>query len=95
MLEPVSKTLVGSQETPYIFEDRLCEEQVVQALKEMHDMPRNEREQLGEKGRQFALANFSYDMYKENWVKTIDEIIENNGSWDTRKNYCPWKKIDF
>ena len=51
-LEPTSKAIIGSQEIPWIYEDRLSEEVVVEAMEKMHNMDSEEREMLGHVGRQ-------------------------------------------
>ena len=42
-LIPESKAVIGSQDVPYIYEDRLSEKQVVSALEKMYIMSREER----------------------------------------------------
>ena len=94
-LEPASKTLVGSQEVPYIFEDRLSEEQFVDALLKMYNMSAEDRAEIGKLGRAHVMKNFNYETFNENWVKLIDKVVEENGSWATRKNYTPWRTLDL
>ena len=50
-LEPTSKAVIGSQDIPYIHEDRLSEEAVVGAMLKIYNMSKKEREELGRKGR--------------------------------------------
>ena len=93
-LEPTSKAIIGSQEIPYIYEDRLSEEVVVDALKKMHNMSKEERAALGKAGREHVIKNYSPEQYAEQWEKLFDSIIENHGSWDTRKGYKAWELIE-
>jgi len=95
-LEPSSKALIGSQQVPYIFEDRVSEEDVVGAFVKMYEMSDEERKSLGEAGRQHVLKNYSFEDYKSRWVKVMDDAHEKHGSWDNRKNYSPWtlKKVN-
>ena len=93
-LEPTSKAVIGSQEIPYIYEDRLSEEVVVDALKKMHNMSKEERAALGKAGREHVIKNYSPEQYAEQWEKLFDSIIENHGSWDTRKGYKAWELIE-
>ena len=45
-LEPTSKAIIGSQEIPYIYEDRLSEEAVVGAMMEMYNKSPEERKAM-------------------------------------------------
>ena len=89
-LEPSSKAVIGSQDVPYIYEDRLNEQEFIDALLKMYNMSEKERAKLGKLGRQHVEKNYNFETFNENWVKLIDEVIEENGSWDTRKRYKPY-----
>ena len=67
-LEPSSKTIVGSQEVPYIYEDRLNKEQFLEALRKMYNMSPEERKKLGDKGRQHVINNYNFVDF---WFKDI------------------------
>ena len=89
-IEPVSKSLIGSQQVPYIFEDRISEEDFVSALTKFHGMTRKERLELSQKGISHVQKNYSFENFEKTWVDTMDEIYKKHGSWDTRKNYQAW-----
>jgi len=93
-LEPTSKAIIGSQEIPFIYEDRLSQEVVVDALKKMYNMSKEERKELGKAGREHVLKNYSPEKYAKEWEETFDRIIEQHGSWDTRKGYKAWELIE-
>lgn len=90
-IEPVSKAIIGSQQVPYIFEDRICEKDFVDALEKIHNMSPSEREELGRKGRQHVLKNYNFEEFGEKWVNLMDRVVEKHGSWDTRKGYKTWE----
>jgi glycosyltransferase involved in cell wall biosynthesis len=90
-IEPSSKAIIGSQEVPYIYEDRLCEKDVVDALMTMYNMTQEEREKMGEKGRQHILKNYNRDNFLKRWDEVFTEIHEQYGSWESRKNYQGWR----
>ena len=94
-LEPVSKSIIGSQEIPWIYEDRLNGDDVVAAMVKMFEKSKEERERLGERGLQHVLMNYNFDNFQDQWVKTIDDICEKYGSWDTRKHYQAWKMVEI
>tara|TARA_R110000824_G_scaffold159437_1_gene333803 strand:- start:1100 stop:2080 length:981 start_codon:yes stop_codon:yes gene_type:complete len=94
-IEPASKGIIGSQEIPFIREDRLNEDDVVNALLEMFKKTSNQRRELGKKGRQHVEKNYSFETFEKKWITFMDEVIEENGSWDTRKNYQAWEQIQL
>ena len=90
-IEPASKAIIGSQEIPYIYEDRASEKDFVAALEKIYNLSPEERHELGKKGRNHVLKNYSFDNYAEKWDKLFQSVKENHGSWDTRKNYSTWQ----
>jgi len=90
-IEPASKAIIGSQDVPYIYEDRLNENDFINALTQMVDMPEEERLRLGKLGREHVQKNYNFEKFCNDWVSVIDEVVENHGSWDTRKLYTPYK----
>tara|TARA_R100000234_G_scaffold119966_1_gene104581 strand:- start:3669 stop:4925 length:1257 start_codon:yes stop_codon:yes gene_type:complete len=95
-LEPASKALIGSQQVPYIFEDRISEKDFMDACEKMYNMKKEDLKKLGDMGREHVTNNYSFDQYQEKWVELLDEIHEKHGSWENRKVYSPWtlKKIN-
>jgi len=89
-IEPASKSIIGSQEVPYIYEDRLNKEDVINAMVKLYEMGTEERAALGKAGRQHALDNYNFKVMIEGWDKIFTDIHENKGSWETRKNYKKW-----
>jgi glycosyltransferase involved in cell wall biosynthesis len=86
-LQPTSKAIIGSQDVPYIYEDRTNKEQLFSALSKMVALGKTGRKEMGQKGRQHVLDNYNYEAFCEKWVTTVDDIVENNGSWNTREGY--------
>jgi len=90
-IEPSSKALIGSQQVPYIYEDRISEEDFVNALTKMYEMSEEDREALGKSGQEHIAKNYSFETYQSRWVDLLDRVHEKHGSWDNRKKYSPWK----
>ena len=86
-IEPSSKAIIGSQDVPYIYEDRINKEDFISALTKMVEMSPEEREALGQAGCEHVRKNYSFDKFTKNWIEVMDDVIEKNGSWETRKNY--------
>jgi glycosyltransferase involved in cell wall biosynthesis len=90
-LEPASRSVIGSQEVPYIYEDRLCKEQVIEALTKMYEYGPEKRAEIGAKGRQHVLKNYNFKDFADSWDKLLTETHEKFGSWETRKGYKSWE----
>jgi glycosyltransferase involved in cell wall biosynthesis len=89
-LEPASKAIIGSQQVPYIYEDRVSREDVIAALKKMHEMDPEERIKLGLSGRLHVQNNYGFEKFCNTWIELVDQTMEKYGSWETRKNYNRW-----
>ena len=95
VIDPASRAIIGSQDVPYIYEDRVAGEDVVEAMVKIHNMSRKERKELGAKGLEHVKKNFSFEQYVSSWDKILTEVHEKNGSWETRKNYKSWELKEF
>ena len=97
-IEPSSKAIIGSQDVPYIYEDRISKEDFINALKEMYNMSAADRSALGLSGREFTLNNFNFQNFGQRWVSLLEEVHENFGSWnhpEGRKNYKGWEHTEL
>ena len=86
-IKPSSKAIIGSQQVPYIYEDRISQEDFNRALSKIYNMPKHQRRKMGQNGRQYVMKNFNYQDFKNNWVQLMLDIHEKEGSWDTRTGY--------
>ena len=89
-LEPVAKYVIGSQEVPFIHEDKVSQEQVIGALEKMYKMTRKQRKEMGAKGRQHVLKNYNQEDILKKWDNLLTKVYEERGSWDSRKQYQRW-----
>ena len=93
-IEPASKAIIGSLSVPYIREDRLNEDDVVDAMYKMYSMSEEERRKLGKAGREHVLKNYNFENFCDTWIEVMTELHENHGSWETRKNYQKWELLE-
>ena len=89
-LEPASKAVIGSQEVPYIYEDRLNKEEFVDALVTFYNLSPEARAEMGRLGAEHVQKNYSFETYLKTWDELLTDIHEKEGSWETRKNYKPY-----
>ena len=80
-LTPTSKAIIGSQEVPYIYEDRTSKQQFMSALTKMYSMSPKARKTMGAKGRQHVLQNYNFENFNKQWVNLMDSVMEECGSW--------------
>lgn len=86
-IEPASKAIIGSQQVPYIYEDRIAKDDFINALAEMYNKTPEERETLGKLGQDHVRKNYNFENFQKQWVELMTTAYEKYGSWDTRKNY--------
>jgi glycosyltransferase involved in cell wall biosynthesis len=86
-LQPASKAIIGSQQVPYIYEDRLNKDDFVNALVELYEMGQEKRAELGLAGRRWTEDRFNFDKYIQTWDDLFTSIYDEKGSWDDRKGY--------
>ena len=86
-LLPSSKAVIGSQDVPYIYEDRIDKAQFISALSKMYFISSEERRKMGMLGRQHVEKNYNFEDFKQTWIDYMDKIHEEEGSWETRKGY--------
>ena len=89
-LEPTSKAIIGSQDIPWIYEDRLNGKEVTDAMEKMYNMSKEDREELGRKGRQHVVTNYNREGIMKKWDDLFTRMYNELGSWENRKNYKSW-----
>ncbi len=90
-IEPSSKAVIGSQDIPYIYEDRINEDDFVDALEKIYNMSKKERQALGLSGRDHVLKNYNFKNFQISWQALIQDVLEKFGSWENRKGYKTWE----
>ena len=60
-------------------------------MEKMYNMSKEERDELGKKGRQHVVTNYSHDTLMEKWDNLFTRMHDENGSWENRKNYKAWR----
>jgi hypothetical protein len=84
-LDVDTKTLVGSQMVPYIWEDYVNCENVANGIMRLYDMTDDERRALRKKVRSYVLSEFSYQKTIDDWHESALNLIK---TWqDKRTNW--------
>jgi glycosyltransferase involved in cell wall biosynthesis len=94
-IQPSSKAIIGSQDVPYIYEDRISKKDFLEAIETFYNTPEEERLEMGKKGRKYVLDNYNLSTYTDNWYQAFQSIFDKYGSWDDRKNYKSWEVFEL
>lgn len=79
------KSLVGSQNVPYIYEDYVSVETIAEKIWSMYKLGNDGRQKLGQKAKEYADFEFGYQNTVDSWHETMLETIS---SWKSRyKSY--------
>ncbi len=89
-IEPSSKAIIGSQQVPFIREDRMNKEDFLEAMLKMYNSSEKQRKKMGSDGRKHLLKNYNHDTMMNKWEEVLDNVYETRGSWAERKQYEPW-----
>ena len=93
-IEPASKSIIGSLQVPYIYEDRISQEGFNEALKKAMNWSPKAYKKMSAQGMKHVRDNYSFESYQARWVKLMDEIVEKHGSWETRRGYDSWHLME-
>ena len=81
-LIPTSKSVIGSQNVPYIYEDRINKNQFHSALSKIYKMGDKTRKQLGALGRKHVEENYNFAKLQDKWVEVMDNVVKNNEEYN-------------
>ena len=93
-IEPAAKSVIGSLQVPYIYEDRISQEGFNDALKKAMNWSPKAYEKMSRQGMNHVKKNYSFESYQRKWVETMEEKKEKHGSWDTRQNHERWHLLE-
>ena len=93
-IEPCSKTVIGSLQVPYIYEDRISQRDFEKNLTKAIKLPIKKYKQISSQGRRHVLKNYNFEQFEKSWIELMDKIIEEHGSWDKRKLYKQWHLME-
>ena len=81
-LIPRSKAIIGSQQVPYIYEDRVDKAQFHSALSKIYKMGKKARKEMGALGRKHVIKNYNFQNSQKKWVEIIDEVLSNKHEYN-------------
>jgi len=84
---PTSRSIQGSPQTPYIFDDRCTWEDACERIKEVYSLPREERKARGLKGREWALSDEAGFTAEKQGERVMEAFTELFNTWKPREKY--------
>ena len=84
---PSSRVIIGSQQVPYIYEDRISEAHFAAALSKMYNMSDEVWDEYSLRGRNHVASNYNFKNFRERWVNLMTTIYEKHNSWENRIGY--------
>ena len=89
-LTPKIKTLSGSQDAHYIYEDYVSVEDTAYALLEMYETGKEKRKELGQKCKKYIEREFNYNKMIESWDREIEYTLS---TWKENYNRITLEEI--
>jgi len=94
-IQPSSKSVIGSLQVPYIYEDRISQDDFTEVLTKAISISKNKYEKMSASGLKHVHDNYKFENYKNRWVELMDGFIEKYGSWENRKLYDRWELTEI
>jgi glycosyltransferase involved in cell wall biosynthesis len=93
-IEPTAKSVIGSLQVPYIYEDRISQKDFEKYMTKALKISKKAYKNMSIQGIQHVKDKYNFDNYEKEWIRVMDEFIERNGSWDTRIGYKRWHLME-
>ena len=93
-LQPSSKSVIGSLQVPYIYEDRVSQSDFEKSMTKALKLSKPKYKAMSEAGMKHVKENYSFEGYEKGWVELMDSFMEKHGSWETRKGYQKYHLVE-
>jgi len=84
---PTSRSIQGSPVTPYIWDDRCKPEDAADRIREVYDLGKEKRKELGAKAREWCLseeAGFTAEHQGKRFIEAANELFS---TWEPRESF--------
>lgn len=89
-IDPETRSLVGNQNVPYIFEDLITHKTLAESFMKMYDLGPEERKKLGIKAMNHAHRDYDLDKVVNDWDSSLTNLMNN---W--KLNRTTWTHTEF
>ena len=94
-LQPASKAVIGSLSVPYIYEDRVSQDDFEKVMTKAIKCSKKQYEKMSKNGINHVHKNYNFENYENEWIKIIDQITSDLGSWENRNDYKRWHLMEI
>ena len=84
---PTSRSIQGSPVTPYIWDDRCKPEDAADRIREVYNLGREKRKELGAKAREWAISDEAGFTSQHQGKRVIEAINELFNTWEPREAF--------
>lgn len=91
-LEPIERYLVGSQATPYIYEDHFSKKDLAKAIYKIYSLSDEEKATIKLNAQKHTEEQFNYEKVMSEWKESLEETIL---TWKAGKQEKPWGTSHF
>ena len=49
---------------------------------------------MSSQGIAHVKENYNFDNYEKQWIELMDRVVEEHGSWESRKGYKTWHLME-
>ncbi len=93
-IEPSSKSVIGSLQVPYIYEDRISQADFEAAMNSALNLSAKAYNKMSLQCREHVRNNYNFEDFESRWVQLMDDFTTKYGSWDTRSGYKLWHLME-
>jgi glycosyltransferase involved in cell wall biosynthesis len=93
-IEPASKSIIGSLQVPYIYEDRIAQADFEKAMTKALNMNQKAYDKVSKLGMKHVAKNYNFETFEKSWVELMDQVTTEMGSWEDRKGYNRWQIME-
>lgn len=93
-IKPTSRSVIGSLQVPYIYEDRIGQDDFEKVLTKALKCSKKKYQNMSQAGIDHVNKNYNFENFENSWIELMDEFVEKHGSWDNRKIYKRWHMME-
>lgn len=91
-LDPIERYLVGSQATPYIYDDYFSKKELAEGLYKIYKLTPEEKEKIRQEAKAHIEEQFNYEKITSKWIEILEKTILD---WREDKKEKNWGLIQF
>ena len=94
-IKPSSRAVIGSQEVPFIYEDRISRQDFISTMRKAIRTKPEKYKKMCLGGINHVRTNYNFANFEKQWVDLMTNLHKECGSWEERRNYASWECINI